>query len=103
MYQESSSRLSEYFTSRIRDIQTSSESSTCKGLVPFCNCTGSITGAVGPGHCHFGKARMARVGVMKLKVPPWRIGNLKVSTAWIRPDSIHSKSDYTSFLKNILV
>lgn len=39
----------------------------------------SITDVFGAGHCHLGRARMARVGVMKLKVPPWRIGNLQVS------------------------
>lgn len=33
-------------------------------------------GGLWSGHFHFGRARMARVGVMKLKVPPWRIGNL---------------------------
>lgn len=44
----------------------------------------SIADAFGAGHCHLGRARMARVGVMKLKVPPWRIGNLQVRTA---PDS----------------
>lgn len=29
------------------------------------------------GHLHLGRARIAKVGVMKVNVPPWRIGNLQ--------------------------
>lgn len=64
-------------TSRIRAIHTSSGFSVCTGPVPFCVSTDS--GVLGAGHFHFGRASMAKVGVMKLKVPPWRIGNLWVS------------------------
>lgn len=53
----------------------------CWVLVLFCSCVDSIIDAAGVGHCHFGRARIARVGVMKLKVPPWRIGNLQVDKA----------------------
>lgn len=62
----------------MRAIQTSSEFSISSGLVTFWICSDSTAGAFGAGHCHFGRASMARVGVMKLKVPPWRIGNLQV-------------------------
>lgn len=65
-----------FFTSRILDIHTSSDSSTSRGWVSFAISTDSIAGALGFGHRHLGKARIARVGVIKLKVPPWRIGNL---------------------------
>lgn len=68
-----------FFTSRILDIHTSSDSSTSRRRVSFAVSTDSIAGDLGLGHCHLGKARIARVGVIKLKVPPWRIGNLHAS------------------------
>lgn len=62
-------------TSRIRVIQTSSGlSAASREPVLFWMPPAELWS----GHFHFGRARMARVGVMKLKVPPWRIGNLKV-------------------------
>lgn len=69
--------LYHWLTSRIRTIQTSSGWSVSAGPEPFWVNTAAAA-AVGAGHFHFGRASMARVGVMKLKVPPWRIGNLWV-------------------------
>lgn len=66
-------------TSRILTIQTSSGLSVIVGPEPFWVNTAAAAVAVGAGHFHFGRASMAKVGVMKLKVPPWRIGNLRVS------------------------
>lgn len=62
-----------YSTSRMRTFHTSSPSTRrAAESVVF-----GWAVALMSGHLHLGRARIAKVGVMKVNVPPWRIGNLR--------------------------
>lgn len=68
-----------YSTSRIRTFHTSSSSTRSAAE------SVALGWGVAPvsGHLHLGRARIAKVGVMKVNVPPWRIGNLRIHKGYL--------------------